>query len=72
MHIRYKADADVLLLVLRDDPPVDAVEEPGGVIVSYGENGEPVSVEFLNASARRLILPGEVNVTIHTEGLRET
>lgn len=72
MHIRYKADADVLLLLLRDDPPVDAVEEPGGVIVSYGEDGEPVSVEFLNASARRLILPGEVSVTIHTEGSSET
>ncbi len=48
------------------------VEEPGGVIVSYGEDGEPVSVEFLNASARRLILPGEVSVTIHTEGLGES
>ncbi len=68
MQIRYSADADVLLVVLRDDPPADAVEEPGGVIVSYGEDGEPVSVEFLNASARRLILPGEVSVPIHTEG----
>ena len=71
MQIRYSADADVLLVVLRDEPPADAVEEPGGVIVSYGEDGEPVSVEFLNASARRLILPGEVSVTIHTEGLGE-
>jgi len=72
MQIRYSADADVLLVVLRDVPPADAVEEPGGVIVSYGEDGEPVSVEFLNASARRLILPGEVSVTIHTEGLGES
>jgi uncharacterized protein YuzE len=71
MQIRYSADADVLLVVLRDEPPADAVEEPGGVIVSYGEDGEPVSVEFLNASARRLILPGELSVTIHTEGLGE-
>jgi uncharacterized protein YuzE len=71
MQIRYNADADVLLVLLREEPPVDAVEEPGGVIVSYGEDGEPVSVEFLNASARRLILPGEVSVTIHTEGLGE-
>lgn len=36
------------------------------MIVSYGEDGEPVSGEFLNASARRLILPGEVSVTIQT------
>jgi len=72
MQIRYRADADVLLVILRDQAPADAVEEPGGVIVSYGEDGEPVSVEFLNASVRGLILPGEVNVTIHTEGLADT
>lgn len=66
MRIRYDPEADVLLLVLRDDPPVDALEEPGGVIVSYGEDKEPVSVEFLNASARALIRPGEVSVTLQT------
>jgi uncharacterized protein YuzE len=64
MKIRYDPEADVLSLVLRSNPPVDAIEEPGGVIVSYGEDGEPVSVEFLNASVRQLILPGEVSVTI--------
>jgi uncharacterized protein YuzE len=64
MKIRYDSEADVLLLVLRNNPPVDAIEEPGGVIVSYGEDGEPVSVEFLNASVRELISPGEISVTI--------
>jgi len=68
MKIRYDHEADVLLLLLREDPPIDAVEEPGGVIVSYGEDGEPVSVEFLNASLRRLVVPGEVSVTIQTTG----
>jgi uncharacterized protein YuzE len=34
MRIRYDSDADVLLFILREDPPVDAIEEPGGVIVS--------------------------------------
>lgn len=66
MRIRYDPEADVLLLVLRDSPPVDALEEPGGVIVSYGEDKEPVSVEFLNASARALIRPGELSVTFQT------
>jgi len=70
MRIRYDSSADVLLLVLRDYPPVDAIEEPGGVIVSYGEDGSPVSVEFLNASARRLIHPGEVSITVSTEELK--
>lgn len=67
MKIRYDPDADVLMLVLQNNPPVDAIEEPGGVIVSYGEDGEPVSVEFLNASARELTLPGEISVTIQAE-----
>lgn len=69
MKIKYDTDADVLLFVLREDPPVDAIEEPGGVIVSYGEDKEPVSVEFLNASLRRLVVPGEVSVTIQTKGM---
>ncbi len=68
MRIKYDSEADVLLLTLRDDPPVDAIEEPGGVIVSYGEDGEPVSVEFLNASVRRLIHQGEVSVTVQSKG----
>ncbi len=64
MQLRYDPDADVLLLVLGDNPPADAVEEPGGVIVSYDEGGEPVSVEFLHASVRRLIRAGELSVTL--------
>jgi uncharacterized protein YuzE len=67
MRIRYDPEADVLLLVLRDSPPADAIEEPGGVIVSYGEDGEPVSVEFLNASVRGLAQLGEVSVTLQTQ-----
>ena len=66
-RIKYCSASDALLLTLRDDPPVDAIEEPGGVIVSYGEDGEPVSVEFLNASFRRLIHPGEVSVTLQSK-----
>jgi uncharacterized protein YuzE len=64
MKIRYDPEADILSLVLRNNPTVDAIEEPGGVIVSYGEDGERVSVEFLNASVRQLISPGEISVTI--------
>jgi uncharacterized protein YuzE len=66
MHIRYEAEADVLLLLLRDAAPVDAIEEPGGVIVSYGDDGQPVSVEFLNASHRDLVPAGELTVTMRS------
>jgi uncharacterized protein YuzE len=66
MRVKYDHESDVLVLLLRDVPPVDAIEEPGGVIVSYGEDGEPVSVEFLNASVRKLIHPGDVTITLQT------
>ena len=62
----YDSAADVLCLGLRDEPPLDAVEEPNGVIVSYGEDGEPVSVEFLNAAARDLTTADELSVTVQT------
>ncbi|GEM_PF-643148 len=48
-----------LTLVLKETFPVNAISEPGGVIVSYDDAGEPVSVEFLNASKRELIRPGK-------------
>jgi uncharacterized protein YuzE len=66
MRVSYDPEADVLLFLIREDPPVDAVEEPGGVIVSYGEDREPVSIEFLNASARGLVRAGEVSVTLQS------
>ena len=68
MKIRYDSEADILFLVLREEPPIDAIEEPGGVIVSYGEDGEPVCVEFMNASLRQLLRPNEVSVTVQTQG----
>ena len=67
MRIKYDPEADVLLLILREDLPADAIEEPGGIIVSYGEDREPVSIEFLNASVRRLIRSGEVSVTLEAK-----
>lgn len=64
MKIKYDSDADILIFIIRDVPPNDAIEEPGGVIVSYGSDIEPVSVEFLNASKRKLVKSGELNVSL--------
>ncbi len=64
MRIRYDAEADILLFILQDMPPVDAVEEPGGVIISYGEDGEAVSVAFLHASVRQLVQTDEISITL--------
>jgi len=66
MRIRYDPESDVLLMVLREAPPVDALEEPGGVIVSYGEDGEPVTVEFLNASVRKLADREQMSVMLQS------
>lgn len=67
MRIKYEPDSDVLIMILREDPPVDAIEEPGGVIVSYGEDKEPVCVEFLNASLRRFVQPDEDIINFQTK-----
>ena len=72
MKIKYDQDADIFLFSLRDEPPADAIEEPGGVILSYGEDGEPVSVEILNASVRHLIQPGEVSVTLQSSEIPQS
>ena len=70
MRVKYDPEADVLVLILRDEPPVDSVEEPGGVILSYGGDGQPVSVELLHASSRKLITAGELSVTLEQAGTR--
>ncbi len=64
LKINYDPGSDVLSLALRNDPPADAAEPPGGVIVSYGEDGEPVTVEFQNASTRGLIDHGSLGVQL--------
>ncbi len=66
MKIQYSPDADVLMLILKDDPPVNAIAEPGGIIVSYGESGEPVTVEFLNASQRDIFQPSDSYLRVET------
>lgn len=72
IRIKYDSDADILLFILRAASPVDAIEEPGGVIVSYGEDREPVCVEFLNAAARHLVRSGEIGMTLQTKGAVKT
>ena len=69
MRIRYDPEADVLVVLVRSEAPVDSVEEPGGVVVSYGEDGEPVSVEFLNASTRKLVEGGGVTITLEGKAM---
>ncbi len=66
MNIKYDAEADILIFILREGFPINAISEPGGVIVSYDENEEPISIEFLNASKRQLFNPQDLQLTIST------
>ncbi len=66
MKVKYDAESDILMFIMLDQPPSNAISEPGGVIVSYNESNEPVSIEFLNASQRQLFNPAEMNLTILT------
>lgn len=38
MKVKYDAEADILIFILGDGFPVNAISEPGDVIVSYDES----------------------------------
>jgi uncharacterized protein YuzE len=65
MKVRYD-EADILIFILGDGFPANAISEPGGVIVSYDESERPLSIEFLNASQCQLLDPQELKLTILT------
>jgi uncharacterized protein YuzE len=52
MKVHYDAESDILMIILRDQPPSNAIAQLGGIIVSYNANNEPISIEVLNASKR--------------------
>ncbi|MGK7905578.1 MAG: DUF2283 domain-containing protein [Hormoscilla sp.] len=66
MKVKYDGEADILMFMLRDGFPVNAISEPGGVIVSYDENEYPVSIEVLNVSKRKLFNPQDQMLAIAT------
>jgi len=53
MKFKYDPEADILMFILQDGFPENALSEPGGVIISYNEANEPLTIEFLNASKRQ-------------------
>ncbi len=67
MRIHHDRKADVLTLVLRDVPPADAIDEEGGIIISYGKDGEPTTIEFLRASERKLLDPTQSTIPVHSK-----
>ncbi len=51
MKISYDPKHDVLYLKFSEGKVVDTVEVVEGVLIDYGENGEIVGIEMINASA---------------------
>ena len=65
MKVTYDQESDVLMFVFKDRLPVNAISESSGVIISYNENEEPISIEFLNASKRQLFNPTQEVMQIY-------
>lgn len=67
MKVKYDPEADILIFIIKEVPPSNAISETGGIIISYDETGEPISIEFLNASKRKLINPQETALQIYQQ-----
>jgi uncharacterized protein YuzE len=50
MKIKYSADADVVIMELNNNSPVDSVDLQERVIVHLDKNRQPVEIELLDAS----------------------
>jgi len=51
MKVSYDSKHDVLYLKFSEAKIVDTVEVAEGILIDYGENGEIVGIEMINASA---------------------
>ncbi|WP_048151889.1 DUF2283 domain-containing protein [Palaeococcus ferrophilus] len=50
MKIEYSQDADVLVILLKEDEIADSIDLEEGVIAHLNEKGEIVEIEILDAS----------------------
>jgi len=47
---KYREDADVLTVILKERGKLSHAEEVGDIIVHFGKNGKPLFMEILRAS----------------------
>lgn len=52
MVIKYDKKSDIIYIQFSDNKVVESEEDKPGVILDYGENGEIVGIEVLNASKK--------------------
>ena len=68
MKISFDPKYDVLYLKFSEDKIVDTVEVDGGVLIDYGERGQMVGIEIINASILIKAHPlQEIVIKIHEE-----
>lgn len=48
--MKYREDADVLTVILREKGKLSHAEEVGDIIVHFGDDGRPLFMEILRAS----------------------
>jgi uncharacterized protein YuzE len=68
MKIKYSADADILLIELRDGKPVDSIDLKEGVILHLDGDGLPLEIEILDAS--KLAMLKEISVMAPIEAVK--
>ncbi len=52
MVIKYDKESDVIYIQFSDNKVTESDEDKPGVILDYGEDGEIVGIEVLNASKK--------------------
>ena len=62
MQIKYSPDADVLIIRLREDTPVDSVDLAEGIIAHYSKEKKVIEIEILDAS--KVVQMSELNVSL--------
>ncbi len=52
MVIKYNKESDVIYIQFSEDKVVESEEDKPGIILDYGENGDIIGIEILNASKK--------------------
>jgi uncharacterized protein YuzE len=52
MVIKYDKESDIIYIQFSEHKVVESEEDKPGVILDYGENGDIVGIEVLNASKK--------------------
>jgi uncharacterized protein YuzE len=68
MKISYDPKYDVMYLKLTDEKVVDTIEVEKNVLIDYGDHGEMIGIEIINASGQTKINPlHEIVIKIQDE-----